>query len=178
MATNSKLPASTSAISSYLNRVKEHMSSDASAVSDHFKTPKNERVSVAELTEKLSNRSKKALPPNFFDDTESMSDVVTKAATSSLPSYVAKEIRNIASEIQAKNTQLRGKIKQKRGLLVSTQTQQAERSKQLTLEEKKFKDPSTTLAMIVRQSIANNKHRQKNVLPPDQPVAPITPRKA
>jgi len=177
MSYNNKLPASTTAVGSYLNAVRDEMDPETRAVSDYWNTPKSDRESAAELSKNVSAASRKAIDrvsTNFWDDVASGNDAAIKSILNNVDPVVAKEVRNAMRRISEGNEALAASTR-KKGLLAK-QTTEAQRA-QTSAELKGLKqpaDPATTLARLIRRSMASKQQTQAQ-LPGETPEAKITP---
>tara|TARA_R110002020_G_scaffold79124_2_gene198544 strand:+ start:2479 stop:3033 length:555 start_codon:yes stop_codon:yes gene_type:complete len=178
MTTNSKPPATSSAVASYLKDVKDRMDPASQAATDFLSKPEDKRGSVKELMSRMSTAETKAVTevdPRFFDDVMSMDDAAIKAATSGLPSYVSKKIRAIAADINKETAQLaqESKTRRSRGMGLMEAKRKAF-GEQMT-RQKQPQNPATVLALAIR-NILSDKRRAQAAFPQEveAPIAPDT----
>ena len=178
MATNSKPPASSSAIASYLKNVQDNMDPAAQAVTEYFGKPKSQRESIAELTQQMTASDKRAIKnvdPSFWDDVDSINDAGRKAITANLPDYVSKKIRAIAARIESANTAAMSKVKRNR--LTKASLMGAKRvgfNKQM-IQQKQPLNASDTLALTIRTILRDKQAQQSAGIEQAEVGAQITP---
>lgn len=178
MATNSKPPASSSAIASYLSNVQDNMDPAAQAVTEYFGKPKSQRESIAELTKQMTASDKRAIKnvdPNFWDDVESINDAGRKAITANLPDYVSKKIRAIAAKIELENTTLMSELKRQRSTKTSLMAAKRIGFSQQMTRQKEPLDPSTRLALTIRRILKDKQVQQGAFIEQSEVGAQITP---
>ena len=151
---NNKLPASTTAIGSYLNAVRKELDTDA-----------------ANKTKATNN---KAAPKDFWGDVASGNDAAIKSILNNVDPVVAKQIRASILKVEQGNQDQAASTRRK-GLLArqTTAAQRAQTNKELK-GLKQPADPATTLARLIRRSMASKREIQAQ-LPGETPEAKITP---
>jgi hypothetical protein len=170
MSTNTRLPAATTAIASYLSATKRD---------DDKKANGDEPVKASEIRRQLPKSVRKTIDtaaPDFFDDTENFNDAGIKSALYSVgvSPDVINAVRKIRSNMAANQKTTAAGIR-KKGLLAK-RTQEALTQRSIASLRSPFDNPANTFAATIRQAMQSRKPEAQLVDIKHTP-ATISPRK-
>ena len=165
MSTNTRLPAATTAIASYLSATKRD---------DDKKANGDEPVKASEIRRQLPKSVTAA--PDFFDDTVNFSDAGLKSALYSVgvDPAVVNAVRKIRLNITAEQEKTATKVR-KKGLL-TRRTEEAKTQQSIASLRSPFGNPANTFAATIRQAMQSRKPEAQLVDIKHTP-ATISPRK-
>ena len=170
MSTNTRLPAATTAIASYLS---------ATNRDGKEKDNRDEPVKSSDIRRQLPKSVRKTIDtaaPDFFDDTVNFSDAGLKSALYSVgvDPAVVNAVRKIRLNITAEQEKTATKVR-KKGLL-TRRTEEAKTQQSIASLRSPFGNPANTFAATIRQAMQSRKPEAQLVDIKHTP-ATISPRK-